>query len=116
MNILFLDLFHHSLGEIKAVVHINFMIDPEWFMEQVMAAGVQLLEKPTRIIFNGISKELEGLAQAFPWIKVFGVKSPFPFGHHHTKMSIVQYTDLSIRFIIYTANLIESDWENRTQG
>jgi tyrosyl-DNA phosphodiesterase-1 len=32
------------------------------------------------------------------------------------KMSIVHYTDKSVRFFIYTANLIESDWDKRTQG
>lgn len=31
-------------------------------------------------------------------------------------MSFVQYTDKSVRFYVYTANLVESDWDNRTQG
>ena len=40
----------------------------------------------------------------------------FPFGKHHTKMMIFRYNDQSVRIIISTANLIGSDWENRTQG
>lgn len=76
-------MFDPSLGEISAVAHINFMIDPEWLMEQVHGQpGLQ--EKPTRIIFDGVAKDMQGLAEAYPWVKVFGVKSPFPFGHHHT--------------------------------
>lgn len=31
-------------------------------------------------------------------------------------MTFAQYVDDSVRFFVYTANLIESDWDNRTQG
>nr|CAD7427039.1 unnamed protein product [Timema monikensis] len=31
-------------------------------------------------------------------------------------MSLFRYSDESIRVIVSTANLVESDWENRTQG
>lgn len=44
------------------------------------------------------------------------VKSKFPFGKHHTKMMIFVYDDESVRVVVSTANLIGSDWENRTQG
>jgi len=37
---LFVDLFDPSLGEVKALFHANFMIEMEWFMDQVMDAGV----------------------------------------------------------------------------
>nr|CAD7588252.1 unnamed protein product [Timema genevievae] len=36
--------------------------------------------------------------------------------HGHRKMSLFRYSDESIRVIVSTANLVESDWENRTQG
>jgi tyrosyl-DNA phosphodiesterase 1 len=31
-------------------------------------------------------------------------------------MAIISYDDGSIRIVVHTGNLIESDWENRTQG
>ncbi|ODM92706.1 putative tyrosyl-DNA phosphodiesterase [Orchesella cincta] len=110
----FVDLFDPSLGEVKALCHINFMVEANWFFDQTIRAGLE--GKPTWLIYGEESEQLKEAPKAFPWLKPFGVKSPFPFGHHHTKMSIVQYTDSSVRFMIYTANLVESDWDNRTQG
>ncbi|CAL8141828.1 unnamed protein product [Orchesella dallaii] len=110
----FPDLFEASLGDVKALCHINYMVETNWFFDQSIRAGLE--GKPTWLIYGDESKELEEATKAFPWLKPFRAKSPFPFGHHHTKMSIVQYTDSSVRFMIYTANLVESDWDNRTQG
>lgn len=31
-------------------------------------------------------------------------------------MAILKYKDGSIRVVVHTANLVESDWDNRTQG
>lgn len=31
-------------------------------------------------------------------------------------MSLLAYEDGSLRMVVHTGNLIESDWENRTQG
>lgn len=31
-------------------------------------------------------------------------------------MAILNYKDGSIRVVVHTANLVESDWDNRTQG
>ena len=31
-------------------------------------------------------------------------------------MSILSYADNSLRIVVHTGNLIESDWEDRTQG
>ncbi len=49
-------------------------------------------------------------------VKAACVKPPSPFGKHHTKMSVLQYDDDSVRVVVSTANLVPSDWENRTQG
>lgn len=58
------------------------MVDPDWFMVQTISAGLQ--DKPTRVVLDGGPKELTGHAEGYPSIKLFGVKSPFPYGHHHT--------------------------------
>ncbi|GFG33166.1 hypothetical protein Cfor_07554, partial [Coptotermes formosanus] len=47
-------------------------------------------------------------------IKARGIK-PSAFGHHHTKMSLFYYKDNSMRVVFSTANLISSDWYNRTR-
>ena len=51
-----------------------------------------------------------------PKVKAVCVRPPSPFGKHHTKMSILQYQDDSLRVVVSTANLVSSDWLNRTQG
>ena len=48
-------------------------------------------------------------------MKIF-FRSPYPYGTHHTKLMILVYSDNSVRIVVSTANLVPSDWENRTQG
>lgn len=43
------------------------------------------------------------------------VNLPFQYGTHHTKMMIFEYTD-SLRVVVHTANLVPSDWYEKTQG
>ena len=43
-------------------------------------------------------------------------RSPYPYGTHHTKLMILVYSDNSVRIVVSTANLVPSDWQNRTQG
>ena len=40
----------------------------------------------------------------------------YPFGTHHSKIMLLVYEDDSVRVVVSTANLVASDWENRTQG
>ena len=49
-------------------------------------------------------------------MRAIRVKPRYPFGTHHTKMMILEYEDDSLRVVVHTANLIGSDWTNRTQG
>ena len=63
------------------------------------------------------------------------IRSPYPYGTHHTKLMILVYDDDSgtfslflkkkdkehfrfflVRIVVSTANLVPSDWENRTQA
>ena len=43
------------------------------------------------------------------------VNMPILYGTHHTKMMFFEYTE-GMRVVIHTANLVDSDWEDRTQG
>ncbi len=36
-----IDLFDPSLGEVKAVCHINFMVEANWLFDQTMKAGLE---------------------------------------------------------------------------
>lgn len=40
--------------------------------------------KPTWIIYGEENDELKEAGKAFPSLKLFKIKSPFPYGHHHT--------------------------------
>ena len=48
-------------------------------------------------------------------LQITAAQLPLPYGTHHTKMTIVHYTD-GIRVVIHTANLIPVDWTYKTQG
>lgn len=72
-------------------------------------------EKPLLILYGDKNQDLH--ASNLPAnVRAIHVQSKFPFGKHHTKMMICHYDDDSVRIIVSTANLIGSDWENRTQG
>jgi len=49
-------------------------------------------------------------------IRAARIKSRYPYGTHHTKMSVLLYEGGGVRVVVMTANLVGSDWENRTQG
>lgn len=38
-----------------------------------------------------------------------------PYGTHHTKMMFLLYKT-GMRIVIHTANMIEQDWDKKTQG
>jgi len=92
------------------------MVEAEWFISETLEVHPDITDIDMTVIYGVVSKELEDAQRAFPWLKVYLMKPPSPFGHHHTKMIFIKYDDDSLRFIVCTANLIASDWDNRTQG
>ena len=40
---------------------------------------------------------------------------PFQYGVHHSKMMLFHYKE-GCRIVVHTANLIEDDWYEKTQG
>jgi len=47
---------------------------------------------------------------------IFQSVVPVPqFGTHHTKMSILKFRNIGLRVAIYSANLLDYDWRERTQ-
>lgn len=84
-------------GTPPAEINKDLAEAPEWLRKNVTV----------RDFFAGI------VIDAF--LQVTGARLPLPYGTHHTKMTVLHYTD-GIRVVIYTANLIERDWTYKTQG
>jgi len=109
------DLLHPSLGNLESSLQINFMVEYEWLMANYEITKNH--EKPLTIIYGEDNNELaENNGKPRNNITTKRVKPRYPFGTHHTKMMILAYDDKSVRLVVHTANLISSDWENRTQG
>ncbi|KZS04356.1 putative Tyrosyl-DNA phosphodiesterase [Daphnia magna] len=114
LTLRFADLFHPSLGLLQQSMQMNFMVELGWLLAQYCQHKVQ--RKPLLVIYGVESKELSEAGSRVPTINTIRVKPKYPFGSHHTKMSMMSYEDGSLRIVVHTGNLIESDWEDRTQG
>merc|ERR1739838_300401 len=79
------------------------MIDTEWF------AASRPVNDISRVLFiNG--DDLGQLPRGYHQINV----KLEPYGTHHTKMSLLRFK-AGLVVAVYSANLIESDWTERTQ-
>ncbi|KAJ8871282.1 hypothetical protein PR048_027590 [Dryococelus australis] len=114
LSLTFSELLHPSLGDLESSLQINFMVDLGWLMANYYVHGHS--KKPLLILHGEDVKDLRDPKKLPEHIKAVRIKTPHAFGHHHTKMTLLRYTDGSMRVIVSTANLVESDWENRTQG
>ncbi|KAI9557608.1 hypothetical protein GHT06_017436 [Daphnia sinensis] len=114
LTLRFADLFHPSLGLLQQSMQMNFMVELGWLLAQYCQHKVQ--RKPLLVIYGAESEELLEAKSRVPTINTIRVKPKYPFGSHHTKMSLMYYEDGSLRVVVHTGNLIESDWEDRTQG
>ena len=59
---------------------------------------------------------LEAAAKVYQNISLHTAFMPEPFGTHHSKMIILFRNDDTAQVIIHTANTIEKDWANMTNG
>lgn len=119
-----------SLGDLVAgdprwVVASNFMIEASWLGR----AWPALASCPRVVVFHGCARTARGLGAAFPGAEIHdmtpkGLKFTHPvtgnvfnneYGCHHAKFFIIGFED-SARVVVHTANLIERDWANKSQG
>ncbi|XP_034238223.1 probable tyrosyl-DNA phosphodiesterase isoform X2 [Thrips palmi] len=114
LTITFTELLDKSLGELESSLQINFMVELGWLLAQYFYTGNRF--KPLTLLYGVEDEDLKVGANLPSNVTAVKVRPPTAFGHHHTKMSVLAYKDNSIRVIVSTANLVESDWENRTQG
>jgi len=108
------DILSQKFGRIERSAQFNYCIDIAWLMDQY-PKGVQ--NCPLLIVHGcqGRAKDqLKDEAKAFPNIDLCRAELP-PYGTHHTKMMLLQYHH-GLRIVIGTANLVESDWKQKTQG
>ncbi len=112
-SLYFADLIHPSIGKIKRSLQINFMVEWDWLWMNYEVTKNQ--DKELLILYGEDNPDLHP-SKLPPNVQAVCVKPRFPFGKHHTKMSVMQYEDDSVRVVVSTANLVSSDWRNRTQG
>jgi hypothetical protein len=85
--------------------------------KQAQALNITLLfqKKPLLIVHGENNPDLHP-SRLPANVRAVMVKSKYPYGTHHSKLMVFHYEDDSIRVVVSTANLVSSDWENRTQG
>ncbi|XP_075217097.1 tyrosyl-DNA phosphodiesterase glaikit [Lycorma delicatula] len=111
LTVHFPELLDPKLGDLKASLQFTFMVEIGWLLAQYHIMGHK--GKPMTLVYG---EGDDDMARCPPHVTPLLIKCPSPFGTHHTKMSIMLYTDNSLRVIVCTGNLVESDWDNRTQG
>ena len=110
------DLLHPSLGRLVSSLQINFMVDLDFLMMNYEVTRTENL--PLVLLYGHDSPELSSphLSETYPNLRAIRIRPKSPFGTHHSKMMVLLYEDGGVRVVVHTANLIPSDWENRTQG
>ena len=111
-SIFLTDLLHSCHGNLKSTVQINFLVDYDWLRMSYEATGNEKI--PLLILYGEDRPELKNIKEDN--VKAVRIRSPYPYGTHHTKLMILVYDDDSVRIVVSTANLVPSDWENRTQA
>lgn len=109
------DILSEEMGSLVASCQFNFMFDIPWLMKQYPA---QFRCKPMLIVHGeqGASQTaLQAQAMSFTNIRFCQAKLEMMYGTHHTKMMLLLYEE-GMRVVIHTANLIEQDWYQKTQG
>jgi len=105
------DLLHPSLGTLASSLQINFMVELDFLTMCYEVHGVQGL--PLVILHGCESPELTSPPAH---VRAVRVKPKYPYGTHHTKMMVLTYSCGGVRVVVHTANLVGSDWINRSQG
>ncbi|CAG9532634.1 unnamed protein product [Cercopithifilaria johnstoni] len=102
-----------------ASIHFNFMVDLRWLLTQYPG---RLRQGPITLIVGermGTDFTLTKTAVKHCGatnVSVGRARLMIPFGTHHSKISIFESSNGRVHIIIATANLLESDWNFKTQA
>ncbi|CAG8586035.1 18929_t:CDS:10 [Acaulospora morrowiae] len=106
-----------SSGDLEEMVQINYMVDIEYLINQLPQSKRHSLRTT---IVHGLrdesAKNIRTVALLYRNIKVVPVSMPITYGTHHTKAMLLFFTDGTMRVVIHTANIIEREWCNKSQG
>ncbi|CAG5127419.1 unnamed protein product [Candidula unifasciata] len=109
------DILSKSMGELKESCHFNFMFDIPWLVKQYPEEYRKL---PLLLVHGDQGRDELGMkADAQHYSNITFCRAPLeiPYGTHHTKMMLLLYSN-GLRVVVHTANLIENDWHQKTQG
>ncbi|KAF7505866.1 hypothetical protein GJ744_012488 [Endocarpon pusillum] len=110
------------LGDVmlKEVWLFDFLYDVDWVMQQfdpdiqhivsvILVHGSWRREDPNKI-------HIDEACKRYPNVKAVTAYMPEPFGTHHSKGMVLFRRDDLAQVIVHTANMIEQDWRNLSQG
>ncbi|KAI8601656.1 tyrosyl-DNA phosphodiesterase-domain-containing protein [Dissophora ornata] len=106
-------------ADLEFMVHINYMIEVDFVMSKVHES---IRDGLRTIVFHGLRLTADqqlrmetATRTKYPNVTLHNVPVP-GIGTHHTKAMFLFYRDGTMQFVLHTANMIERDWRNKTQG
>nr|XP_006122402.1 tyrosyl-DNA phosphodiesterase 1 isoform X1 [Pelodiscus sinensis]XP_006122403.1 tyrosyl-DNA phosphodiesterase 1 isoform X1 [Pelodiscus sinensis]XP_014428746.1 tyrosyl-DNA phosphodiesterase 1 isoform X1 [Pelodiscus sinensis] len=109
------DILSPLFGTLVSSAQFNYCIDVKWLIRQYPP---EFRKKPLLIVHGEKREskaELHAQAHQYENVRLCQAKLDIAFGTHHTKMMLLLYEE-GLRVVIHTSNLIDDDWDQKTQG
>ena len=109
------DILSEEMGQLISSAQFNYCFDVDWLMSQYPQSFKNL---PLLLVHGDKGqqeRDLRSRCRPYTNISLCQADLPIPFGTHHTKMMLLNY-QTGLRVVITTANLVQSDWSQKTQG
>ncbi|KAI8822250.1 tyrosyl-DNA phosphodiesterase-domain-containing protein [Fimicolochytrium jonesii] len=103
-----------GLKDIECMLQLNYMVQLTWMMRHLPDQSIPITF--VHGLRQASAQMLRAEASQFPNVKLVSPDLPIAYGTHHTKAMFIFYKDGDMQVIIHTANMIQQDWKNKTQG